>query len=95
MNGRRQDFRIAGIVLSPDSSSNHDLARHCRTSHLAFLDALRRIQGVRSTARSMRSRSAPGASEREVIAAVDALLETCGGRGALVTETPSHIRVSE
>ena len=101
MNGRRQDFRIMGIVLSPEfifESRPGAALPDNRTYGIFWMpyEEVAKAFDLYGAFNALSLRLAPGASEREVIAAVDALLETYGGRGAYGrTDHPSHIRVSD
>src|SRR5205085_7081737 len=101
LNGRRQNFRIAGIVLSPEfifESRPGAALPDNRTYGIFWMpyEEVAKAFDLYGAFNSLSLRLAPGASEREVIAAVDSLLETYGGRGAYGrADHPSHIRVSD
>lgn len=101
LNGRRESFRIAGIVLSPefifqsrpgaplpDNRTYGVFWMRCEQLAAAF-DLDRAFNYVALTL-------TPGARERAVIADLDRLLGPYGGRGAFGRgDHPSHIRVSD
>src|SRR5262245_11341600 len=101
LNGRLQKFRIAGIVLSPEyvfESRPGSALPDNRTYGIFWMpyeelaNAFDLDQAFDFVALSL----APGAGERTVIADLDRLLVTYGGRGAYGrADHPSHIRVSD
>ena len=101
LNGRREEFRIAGIVLSPEfifESRPGAALPDNRTYGIFWLPyeqvakAFDLYGGFNFLAVSL----ARGATERSVIAALDRLLEPYGGRGAYGrADHPSHIRVQD
>jgi putative ABC transport system permease protein len=101
LNGRLQRFRIAGIVLSPEYvfESRPGSALPDNRSYGIFwmpyeelANAFDLDQAFNVVAVSL----APGAGERAVIASLDRLLLTYGGRGAYGRgDHPSHIRVTD
>ena len=101
LNGRLQRFRIAGIVLSPEyvfESRPGSALPDNRTYGIFWMpyeelaNAFDLDQAFDFVALSL----APSASERAVIADLDRLLVTYGGRGAYGrADHPSHIRVSD
>ena len=101
LNGRRQDFRIAGIVLSPEfifESRPGAALPDNRTYGIFWMpyEEVAKAFDLYGAFNSLSLRLAPGASERAVIAAVDRLVEPYGGRGAYGRKDhPSHIRVSD
>lgn len=101
LNGRREDFRIAGIVLSPEfifESRPGAALPDNRTYGIFWMpyEEVAKAFDLYGAFNSISLRLSPGASEREVIASVDRLLETYGGRGAYGrADHPSHIRVSD
>jgi putative ABC transport system permease protein len=101
LNGRRQDFRIAGIVLSPEfifESRPGAALPDNRTYGIFWMpyEEVAKAFDLYGAFNSLSLRLAPGASEREVIASVDRLLAVYGGRGAYGrADHPSHIRVSD
>lgn len=101
LNGRRQEFRIAGIVLSPEFifESRPGTALPDNRTYGAFwlpyaeLAAAYDLDGAFNF---LALTLAPGMSERPVIAALDAALLPYGGRGAYGRKDhPSHVRVSD
>ncbi len=101
LNGRRQTFRIAGIVLSPEyifESRPGAALPDSRTFGIFWMP-----YKVAATAWDLYGAFnhvsltlAPGASERPVIAELDRLLRPYGGLGAYGRKDhPSHIRVSD
>ena len=101
LNGRRQTFRIAGIVLSPEfifESRPGAALPDNRTYGVFWLpyEELAYAFDLYGAFNALTLTLAPGATERAVIAAVDRLLEPYGGRGAYGRpDHPSHIRVSD
>jgi putative ABC transport system permease protein len=101
MNGRRQEFQIAGIVLSPEfifESRPGAALPDNRTYGIFWMpyEEVAKAFDLYGAFNYLALRLAPGASEREVIAAVDRLIEPYGGRGAYGrADHPSHIRVSD
>ena len=101
LNGRRQEFRVAGIVLSPEfifESRPGAALPDNRTYGIFWMpyEEVAKAFDLFGAFNSLALRLAPGASERGVIAAVDRLLEPYGGRGAYGrADHPSHIRVSD
>jgi putative ABC transport system permease protein len=101
LNGRRQDFRIAGIVLSPEfifESRPGAALPDNRTYGIFWMpyEEVAKAFDLYGAFNYLALRLAPGASERGVIAEVDRLLELYGGRGAFGrADHPSHIRVSD
>jgi putative ABC transport system permease protein len=101
LNGKRQRLRIAGIVLSPefifmsrpgtalpDDRTYGVFWMRCKELATAFdLDGAFNFVSLTL---------APGAAERPVIAELDRLLASYGGRGAYGrADHPSHIRLSD
>lgn len=101
LNGRRQVFTIAGIVLSPEfifESRPGAALPDNRTYGIFWMpyEEVAKAFDLYGAFNSLSLRLAPGASERAVIAAVDRLIEPYGGRGAYGRKDhPSHIRVSD
>lgn len=101
LNGRRQTFQIAGIVLSPEfifESRPGAALPDNRTYGIFWLpyDELAHAFDLYGAFNSLSLTLSPSASERAVIAALDTLLEPYGGRGANGrAEHPSHIRVRD
>ena len=101
LNGRRQQFRIAGIVLSPEfifESRPGAALPDNRTYGIFWMpyEEVAKAFDLYGAFNALSLRLTPGASERAVIAQVDRLLETYGGRGAYGRKDhPSHIRVSD
>jgi len=101
LNGKRQDLRIAGIVLSPEfifeSRPNAALPdnRTYGTFWMGYKE-LARAFDLDGAFNYVSLTLAPGAGERPVIADLDRLLTAYGGRGAYGRgDHPSHIRVSD
>ena len=101
LNGRRQTFRIAGIVLSPELifESRPGAALPDNRTYGVFWMAYEELAYAFDLYGAFNSLSLalePGAGERAVIAALDPLLEPFGGRGGFGrADHPSHIRVSD
>jgi putative ABC transport system permease protein len=101
LHGRREEFRIAGIVLSPEFifESRPGAALPDNRTYGIFWMPYQELASAYDLDGAFNYLSltlAPGASARPVIAAVDDLLETYGGRGAYGrADHPSHIRVSD
>ena len=101
LNGRLQQFRIAGVVLSPEFifESRPGSALPDNRSYGIFwmpYEELARAFDLYGAFNHFSIRLAPGASEPEVIAQVDRLLTPYGGQGAYGrSEHPSHLRVSD
>lgn len=100
LNGRRQKFRVAGIVLSPEfifESRPGAALPDNRTYGIFWMpyEEVAKAFNLFGAFNSLALRLAPGASERAVIAAVDRLLEPYGGRAYGRADHPSHIRVSD
>jgi putative ABC transport system permease protein len=101
LNGRRQEFRVAGIVLSPEfifESRPGAALPDNRTYGIFWMpyEEVAKAFDLYGAFDAISLRLAPGASERGVIAAVDRLIATYGGRGAYGrADHPSHIRVSD
>jgi putative ABC transport system permease protein len=101
LNGKRQNLRVAGIVLSPEyifESRPGAALPDNRTYGIFWMNykelasAFQRDGAFNYVALTL----APGGSERPVIAALDRLLTPYGGRGAYGrADHPSHIRVSD
>jgi putative ABC transport system permease protein len=101
LNGRRQTFRIVGIVLSPEyifESRPGAALPDNRTYGIFWMpyEELANAFDLDGAFNHLSLTLAPGASERPVLAALDRLLEPYGGRGAFGrADHPSHIRVSD
>ncbi len=101
LNGKRQELRIAGIVLSPEFifESRPGAALPDNRTYGTFWMGYKELASAfdRDGAFNYVSLTlAPGASERPVIAEIDRLLTPYGGRGAYGRgDHPSHIRVSD
>jgi putative ABC transport system permease protein len=101
LNGRRQTFRIAGLVLSPEfifESRPGAALPDNRTYGIFWLPygEMAHAFDLHGAFNSLSLTLAADARERAVIAAVDSLLEPYGGRGAYGrADHPSHIRVRD
>ena len=101
LNGKRQEFRIAGIVLSPEFifESRPGAALPDNRTYGTFwmgYKELARAFDLDGAFNYLALTLAPGASERPVISKLDHLLTPYGGRGAYGrADHPSHIRVSD
>jgi putative ABC transport system permease protein len=101
LNGRRQEFRVAGIVLSPEFifESRPGAALPDNRTYGIFWMPYREVATAFDLYGGFNFLSltlAPGAVERPVIAELDRLLTPYGGRGAFGrADHPSHIRVSD
>jgi putative ABC transport system permease protein len=101
LNGRRQTFRVAGIVLSPEyifESRPGAALPDNRTYGIFWMpyEQVAKAFDLYGAFNSVTLTLAPGATERPVIASLDGLLEPYGGRGAYGrADHPSHIRVSD
>src|SRR6185503_13095735 len=101
LNGRRQEFRITGIVLSPEfifESRPGAALPDNRTYGIFWMpyEEVAKAFDLYGAFNSLTLTLAPGATERPVIAALDRLLESYGGRGAYGrADHPSHIRVTD
>jgi len=101
MNGRLQKSRIVGIVLSPEyifESRPGSALPDNRTYGIFWMpyEELANAFDLYGAFNSVVLSLAPGASERSIIAELDRLLLTYGGRGAHGrADHPSHIRVSD
>ena len=101
INGRRKEFRIAGLVLSPEiifearpGASLPD-SRTYGTFWMPYREIATAFD-LYGAFNSLTLTLAPGAQLRPVIAEIDRLLEPYGGRGAFGrADHPSHIRVSD
>lgn len=101
LNGRRQEFRIAGLVLSPEivfearpGASLPD-NRTFGTFWMPYKEIATAFD-LYGAFNYLTFTLAPGAVPRPVIAEVDRLLEPYGGRGAYGrADHPSNIRVSD
>jgi putative ABC transport system permease protein len=101
LHGRRQTFRIAGIVLSPEFifESRPGAALPDARTYGTFWMPYRELSTAFQLYGAFNYLSLtlePGASERTVIVELDRLLMPYGGRGAFGrADHPSHIRVSD
>ncbi len=101
LNGKRQDLRIVGLVLSPEFifESRPGAALPDNRTYGTFWMGYKELASAfdRDGAFNYVCLTlAPGASERPVIAELDRLLTPYGGRGAYGrADHPSHIRVSD
>ncbi len=101
LNGRRQNLRLAGIVLSPEyifESRPGSALPDNRTYGIFWMpyEELSNAFDLYGAFNSVALSLAPGASERPLIAALDQLLLPYGGRGGYGrADHPSHIRVSD
>jgi len=101
LHGRRQQFRVAGIVLSPEfifESRPGTVLPDNRTYGIFWMPytQLASAYDLDGAFNYLALSLAPGASARAVIAALDDLLRPYGGRGAYGrADHPSHIRVSD
>src|SRR5271157_5095036 len=101
LNGKRQQLRIAGIVLSPEyifeSRPGTPLPHH-RTYGIFWMayKEVARAFDLDGAFNFLTLTLTPGAAEQPVIAELDRLLTPYGGRGAYGrADHPSHIRVSD
>lgn len=101
LNGRRQTFRVAGIVLSPEYifESRPGAALPDSRTYGIFWMPYKEVAtawDLYGAFNHVALTLAPGAGEKPVIAEVDRLLQPYGGRGAYGRKDhPSHIRVSD
>ncbi len=101
MNGRRQDFRIAGIVLSPEYifESRPGVALPDSRSYGIFWMSYKEVAtawDLYGAFNHYALKLAPGADPAPVIAGADTLFKPYGGFGAFGRKDhPSHIRVSD
>jgi putative ABC transport system permease protein len=101
LNGKRQELRIAGTVLSPEfifESRPGAALPDNRTYGIFWMPykELARAFDLDGGFNFLCLTLAPGAAERPVIAGLDRLLVPYGGRGAYGRgDHPSHIRVSD
>lgn len=101
MNGRRQDFRITGIVLSPEYifESRPGAALPDNRTYGIFWMPYKEVAtawDLYGAFNHFALKLAPGAGAAPVIAAADALLKPWGGAGTYGRKDhPSHIRVSD
>lgn len=99
--GRRQNFQIAGIVLSPEFvfEAPPGAALPNNKTYGTFWMPYKELATASNLDGAFNSLSltlAPGAIEAEVIAAVDRVLIPYGGRGAYGREShPSHTRMRD
>jgi putative ABC transport system permease protein len=101
LNGRLREFRIAGIVLSPEFifESRPGTALPDNRSYGVFWMSYSELAGAFDLDGAFNYLSLvlqPGVSEKQVIDELDRLLAPYGGRGAHGrADHPSHIRVSD
>jgi putative ABC transport system permease protein len=101
LNGRRQDFRIAGIVLSPEYifESRPGAALPDSRTYGIFWMPYKEVAtawDLYGAFNHVALTLAPGANERDVIAGLDSLLRPYGGFGSYGrADHPSHIRVTD
>lgn len=101
LNGRRQEFRIAGIVLSPEYifESRPGAALPDNRTYGIFWMPYKEVATAWDLYGAFNRVSLtlePGARESAVIAGLDALLKPYGGYGAFGRKDhPSHIRVTD
>ena len=101
LNGKRQQLRIVGLVLSPELifESRPGAALPDNRTYGTFwmpYKELARAFDLDGAFNFLSLTLAPDAAERPVIAELDRLLTPYGGRGAYGREDhPSHIRVSD
>ncbi|MDI1338072.1 MAG: FtsX-like permease family protein [Lacunisphaera sp.] len=101
LNGRRQVFRVAGIVLSPEYifESRPGAALPDARTYGIFWMPYKEVATAWDLYGAFNRLSltlAPGANERPVIVALDQLLRPYGGLGAYGRKDhPSHIRVTD
>lgn len=101
MNGRRQEFRVAGIVLSPEYvfESRPGAALPDSRSYGIFWMTYKEVAtawDLYGAFNHFALKLAPGTQSAPVIAAADQLLKPYGGLGAYDRrDHPSHIRVSD
>ena len=99
--GRRQNFRIAGIVLSPEfifEAPPGAALPNNKTYGVFWMPykELARASNLDGAFNQLSLQLVPGASEPAVIAAVDHILRPYGGRGAYGrTSHPSHTRLRD
>jgi len=101
LNGRRQEFRVAGIVLSPEYifESRPGAALPDSRTYGIFWMPYKEVATAWNLYGAFNRVSLtlePGARESAVIAELDALLKPYGGFGAFGRKDhPSHIRVTD
>ena len=101
LNGRRTEFQIAGIVLSPEFifESRPGAALPDNRTYGVFWMPYKEVSSafqLYGAFNYLTLTLAPGATPRPVIAELDRLLQPYGGRGAYGrADHPSHIRVSD
>jgi putative ABC transport system permease protein len=101
MNGRRQDFRVAGIVLSPEYifESRPGAALPDNRTYGIFWMTYKEVAtawDLYGAFNSFSLKLAPGADPAPVLAAADELLKPYGGAGTYSRKDhPSHIRVTD
>jgi putative ABC transport system permease protein len=101
LNGRRENFRVAGIVLSPEFifESRPGSALPDNRTYGVFWMPYKELAvafNLDGAFNYLALTLTPGTAEGPVLAALDDLLKIYGGRGAYGrADHPSHIRVSD
>jgi putative ABC transport system permease protein len=101
LNGRRQEFRVAGIVLSPEYifESRPGAALPDNRTYGIFWMPYKEVATAWDLYGAFNTASftlEPGADSPPIIAAIDSLLRPYGGFGAYSRKDhPSHIRVTD
>lgn len=101
MNGRRQDFRVAGIVLSPEYifESRPGAALPDNRTYGIFWMTYKEVAtawDLYGAFNHFSLKLAPGVDPAPIIAAADDLLKPYGGAGTYSRrDHPSHIRVTD
>ncbi|MGA4579873.1 ABC transporter permease [Limisphaera sp. VF-2] len=101
LNGRRQEFRIAGVVLSPEIifEARPGVSLPDNRTYGTFWmweSEIATAYDLEGAFNHLTSMLAPGASAQAVCAELDRLLQAHGGRGAHArADHPSHVRVSD
>lgn len=101
LNGRRQEFTVAGIVLSPEFvfESRPGAALPDNRTYGIFWMPYEEVAAafdLDGAFNHVTLSLAPGATTAPILAELDRLLEPYGGRGAYSrSDHPSHIRVSD
>jgi putative ABC transport system permease protein len=101
LNGRRKEFRVAGLVLSPEIifEARPGASLPDNRTYGTFWMPYKEISSafdLYGAFNYLTLTLAPGATPRPVIADLDRLLQPYGGRGAYGrADHPSHIRISD
>ena len=101
LNGRRKEFRIAGLVLSPEIifEARPGASLPDNRTYGTFWMPYKEIASafdLDGAFNHLTLTLAPGATPRPVIAELDRLLQPYGGRGAYGrADHPSHIRITD